>query len=79
MQIFTRQEYWHQYVNEVVISTVITVNSRYLELSRDQQICLRHRELDLLSSHFVCIDKDGTDCFVRDIESSTRYRDSTVF
>ena len=34
---------------------------------------------NLLSSRFVCIDKDGTDCFVRDIESSTRYRDLTVF
>ena len=30
-----------------------TDNSRYLELSRDQQICSRHREFDLSSSHFV--------------------------
>ena len=49
-----------------------TVNSRYLKLStRDQQICSRHREFDLSSSHFVYIDKDRTACFVWDIESST--------
>ena len=30
-----------------------TVESRYLELSWDQQICSRHREFDLPSSYFV--------------------------
>ena len=30
-----------------------TVNSRYLELSRDQQVCSRHRQFDLSSSNFV--------------------------
>ena len=43
----------HKYYNYIITYISNTVNSQYLELSRNQQICSRHREFDLSSSHFV--------------------------
>ena len=56
------------------IQTLInTVNSRYIELSRDhQQICLRHQEFDLSSKVILCkLIRIGTDCFVREFDLSS--------
>ena len=45
-----------QYVIDI-LALHITVNSRYLELSRDQQICSRHQEFDLSSIRDIDISR----------------------
>ena len=43
----------NEHVKEYIDTYIYTVNSPYLELSGDQQICSTHREFDLSSSHLV--------------------------
>ena len=62
-----------------------TVNSRYLELSRDQQICSRHREFDLSSIRDIEIRLYEQKVFFRErvkgayFRSASSDRNNTLF